>query len=81
MHKLAMRYTRDGISEQKIVGKIEGYALENGRRLAYPVIFTIHGEILHNNNYKKNFYKTFNIARNIMHAILFLVLMRLLNDK
>ena len=46
-----MRQTGDGISEQKIVGKIEGYALENGRRLAYPIIFTVHGEILHNNNY------------------------------
>ena len=51
MHKIAMRQTGDGISEQKIVGKIEGYALENGRRLAYPIIFTVHGEILHNNNY------------------------------
>ncbi|SVC65605.1 uncharacterized protein METZ01_LOCUS318459, partial [marine metagenome] len=51
MHKIAMRQTGDGISEQKIVGKIEGYALENGRHLAYPIIFTVHGEILHNNNY------------------------------
>ena len=63
MHKLAMRYTRDGISEQKIVGKIEGYALENGRRLAYPVIFTIHGEILHNNNCK-NVMKSGQLALN-----------------
>ena len=51
MHKLAMRQTSDGILEQTIAGKIEGYALENGRELAYPVIFTTHGEILHNHNH------------------------------
>ena len=54
MHKLAMRKTKDGISEQYIVGQIEGHALSHGRRLAYPVIFTIHGEILHSNIYTNN---------------------------
>ena len=54
MHKLAMRNTKDGISEQHIVGQIEGHALSHGRRLAYPVIFTIHGEILHSNVYTNN---------------------------
>ena len=51
MHKIAMKCTRQGETEQSIVGKIEGYALERGRRMAYPVIFTVNGEILHNNNY------------------------------
>ena len=51
MHKLAMRQTSDGILEQTIAGKIEGYALQNGRELAYPVIFTTRGEILHNHNH------------------------------
>ena len=51
MHELAMKLTHDGISEQYVVGQIEGYALSNGSRLAYPVIFTINGEILHSNNY------------------------------
>ena len=51
MHELAMKLTQDGISEQYVVGQIEGYALSNGSRLAYPVIFTINGEILHSNNY------------------------------
>ena len=51
MHKIAMKSTRDGLKEQSIVGLIEGYALQNGRRMAYPVIFTIHGEILHSNVY------------------------------
>jgi Xaa-Pro aminopeptidase len=51
MHELAMKLTQDGISEQYVVGQIEGYALSNGSRLAYPIIFTINGEILHSNNY------------------------------
>jgi Xaa-Pro aminopeptidase len=51
MHELAMKLTHDGISEQYVVGQIEGYALSNGSRLAYPIIFTINGEILHRNNY------------------------------
>ena len=52
MHKIAMKSTREGIKEQEIVGLIEGYALQNGRGMAYPVIFTIHGEILHSNVYR-----------------------------
>ena len=51
MHKIAMKSTREGIKEQEIVGLIEGYALQNGRGMAYPIIFTIHGEILHSNVY------------------------------
>ena len=46
MHELAMKLTKDGISEQYIVGQIEGYALSHGSRLAYPVIFTINGDCL-----------------------------------
>lgn len=49
MHKIAMRKTKEGVFEQAIVGQIEGYALQHGRRLAYPVIFTVNGEILHSN--------------------------------
>jgi Xaa-Pro aminopeptidase len=51
MHKIAMRQTKHGMLEQSIVGAMEGYALSKGRRLAYPIIFTIHGEILHSNVY------------------------------
>jgi len=51
MHKLAMMLTRPGAKEQTIVGQIEGFALSYGRRLAYPVIFSARGEILHNNEY------------------------------
>jgi len=57
MHKIAMRQTKHGMLEQSIVGAMEGFALSKGRRLAYPIIFTIHGEILHSNVYT-----------NIMHS-------------
>ena len=50
-HKIAMQSTHPGMSEQAIVGKIEGHALTEGRRLAYPVIFSVRGEILHMNEY------------------------------
>ena len=52
LHKMAMRSTKPGVKEQYIVGQIEGDALSHGRRLAYPVIFSVRGEILHNNEYK-----------------------------
>ena len=51
MHKIAMRSSGEGVKEQMVVGKMEGYALSHGRRLAYPSIFTVNGEILHNNFY------------------------------
>ena len=51
MHLLAMRMSRPGVVEQEIVGAMEGLALGHGRRLAYPSIFTSHGEILHNHDH------------------------------
>ncbi|MBT4269979.1 MAG: aminopeptidase P family protein [Candidatus Marinimicrobia bacterium] len=52
LHKMAMRTTGPGVTEQFVVGQIEGNALSQGRRLAYPVIFSVRGEILHNNEYQ-----------------------------
>lgn len=51
LHVLAMRRARPGVVEQEIVGAMEGLALERGRRLAYPSIFTSRGEILHNHDH------------------------------
>jgi Xaa-Pro aminopeptidase len=51
MHHLAMRLSRPGVVEQEIVGAMEGLALQHGRRLAYPSIFTSRGEILHNHDH------------------------------
>jgi len=47
-HQEVMRKARPGMSEQELAGFIEGHALSRGSRMAYPVILTTHGEILHN---------------------------------
>ena len=48
MHIEAMKNTRPGIYEREIAGLIEGIALRKGAGISFPVIFTIHGETLHN---------------------------------
>ncbi|MFP4082696.1 MAG: aminopeptidase P family protein [Candidatus Aminicenantes bacterium] len=48
MHTTAMNMAGPGIYEREIVGKIEGIACSAGFRLAFPTIFTINGQILHN---------------------------------
>jgi Xaa-Pro aminopeptidase len=48
MHAAAMRLSRPGAMEHEISGAIEGVARAADRTLAYPVIFSARGEILHN---------------------------------
>ncbi|MFB3855276.1 MAG: aminopeptidase P family protein [Vicinamibacterales bacterium] len=48
MHVLAMRMSRPGVYEREVAGAIEGLALSQGVPVAFPVIFSIHGETLHN---------------------------------
>ncbi len=48
MHLIAMDQTRPGMKEAMVAGRMEGLARSKGRLLAYPVIFTIRGEVLHN---------------------------------
>jgi len=48
MHTLAMRTARPGMYEREIAGAMEGLVLSQGGRLAFPTIFSIHGETLHN---------------------------------
>jgi Xaa-Pro aminopeptidase len=51
MHTLAMRIARPGVYEREVAGAIEGVAASRGVRLAFPVIFSIHGETLHNHDH------------------------------
>jgi Xaa-Pro aminopeptidase len=51
MHLLAMQRSRPGVVEQEIVGAMEALALERGRAMAYPSIFSSRGEILHNHDH------------------------------
>ena len=52
MHVLAMKMSKPGLREMDVVGAMEGVALSRGGRLAFPTIFSVHGEILHNHSYR-----------------------------
>ena len=51
MHTTAMRQTRPGRWEREIAGIMEGIVLSQGNQLAFPTIFSIHGETLHNHDH------------------------------
>ncbi len=63
MHTYAIRESRPGKVEQEIAGMMEGIALSRGGYVAYPVIFSVHGETLHN-HYHGNVMKDGDIAVN-----------------
>jgi Xaa-Pro aminopeptidase len=50
-HTAAMRLSQPGMYEREIAGTMEGIALSQGGRLAFPTIFSIHGETLHNHDH------------------------------
>lgn len=52
MHEMAMINTKSGKTEQEIVGELMSLVHSTGMRLAYPSIFTVRGEILHNQFYE-----------------------------
>lgn len=48
MHTTAMRLTRPGVVEREVVAAMEAIATSRGVRTAYPCVFSMHGETLHN---------------------------------
>jgi Xaa-Pro aminopeptidase len=48
MQTLAMRRARPGVYEREVAGAMEGAAVARGMQLAFPIIFSVHGETLHN---------------------------------
>ena len=48
MHTTAMQMCQPGVSEMEIAGAIEGISLSNGGMVAFPVICSKRGEVLHN---------------------------------
>ena len=48
MHEAAIRMARPGMTEAEIAAEVGRIADASGGRLAFPIIATIHGEILHN---------------------------------
>ena len=53
MHTTAREAIAVGVSEQEIVGKMEGVALAKGWGVSFPTILTQHGETLHNHLHDK----------------------------
>jgi Xaa-Pro aminopeptidase len=48
MHVLAMRTARPGRYEREVAGAMAGLVESRGAQLSFPIIFSIHGETLHN---------------------------------
>jgi Xaa-Pro aminopeptidase len=47
MHLEFMRSTRPGLTEKQVAGKLQSIAIGQGGDIAYPIILTVNGEILH----------------------------------
>ncbi|OHB66135.1 MAG: hypothetical protein A2Y77_15305 [Planctomycetes bacterium RBG_13_62_9] len=63
MHVTAMKLARPGVRECEVAGAMEGIAVSHGVRLAFPTVFTAHGETLHN-LYSRNPLAAGNLAIN-----------------
>jgi Xaa-Pro dipeptidase len=51
MHTLAMKIARPGMYEREVAGAMAGLVESHGRQLAFPIIFSVHGETLHNHDH------------------------------
>ncbi len=63
MQTSAMKMAKPGVYERELAGAMEGIALSRGGHLSFPMIFSVHGETLHN-HYHGNLMKAGNIAVN-----------------
>jgi Xaa-Pro aminopeptidase len=51
MHVLAMKIARPGMYEREVAGAMAGLVESRGVQLAFPTIFSVHGETLHNHSH------------------------------
>lgn len=51
MHVTMMKMANAGVMEYEISGTVEGLARKQDRLMAYPVICSVRGEVLHNHNH------------------------------
>ena len=52
MNTLAMRASGVGVLEREVFGAVEGLALGMGNGVSFPIIFSVHGETLHNHHHE-----------------------------
>ncbi len=51
MYSMAMKIIKPGMYEHEVYGQIEGLLLAKGSAISFPVIFTVHGEVLHGHSH------------------------------
>ncbi|MEL6132564.1 MAG: aminopeptidase P family protein, partial [Bacteroidota bacterium] len=51
MHLTAMRVARPGMTEAEVMAKVHAEALGADSYVSFPIIMTVHGEILHNHHH------------------------------
>jgi Xaa-Pro aminopeptidase len=51
MNTMAMKLSKPGLIEREIAGAVEGIALSLSEGVSFPIIFSVHGETLHNHHH------------------------------
>lgn len=51
MHTTAMKMCKEGVSEQKIFGAVEGISYSYGAGVSFPTILSMNGQTLHNHDH------------------------------
>ncbi|MDZ7400806.1 MAG: aminopeptidase P family protein [candidate division KSB1 bacterium] len=51
MYHLAKKIIKPGMYEHEIYGQVEGLLLSKGSAISFPIIFTVHGEVLHGHSH------------------------------
>ena len=51
MNTMAMKLSKPGTIEREVAGAVEGIALSMGEGVSFPIIFSVHGETLHNHHH------------------------------
>jgi Xaa-Pro aminopeptidase len=51
MNTMAMKLSKPGLIEREVSGAVEGIALSMSEGVSFPIIFSVHGETLHNHQH------------------------------
>ncbi len=51
MYRLARKIIKPGMYEHEVYGQVEGLLLSRGSAISFPIIFTVHGEVLHGHSH------------------------------
>ncbi|HDL18716.1 MAG TPA: aminopeptidase P family protein [Bacteroidetes bacterium] len=52
MYQLVLKLAKPGIYEKEIAGAMEGLVLARGSAISFPIILSIHGEVLHGHSHE-----------------------------